>query len=423
MAGLSGSDYPNDSVSQVTGRRAAAFLDVVLSEEFVFARFPQETDFGIDCFVTVKEDSRLSGRSFLCQVKGTESPSRMDKEVFVYFNRSTLNFYGSMTSMPVILVFVDLVNEIVYWEPLVIPNIETVRTGKFRVAITKNRLLYHKNRITKDALVQWLALSEQNSTFSGINVGPFNRLSEYYLSAVMDGNRKSQFAAPNRRLLEGLSAHFEARDRESFQRILQYSKDVVMTSVQLQCENLQNLVDARRRLFICVDRELSFRGPGVWLVENWVSEFNRVCKTLMTSSPRSRRLELVRFFVFEPGEKSGLYGFDYEAFLRVLNETNAYGFTNILCSTDIFAGSDINPELADLWMIPYKIMVLNTPPLYTAECFTSGGEDRVILESYSSFFLEALEKAKKESHPKFVYMDGQISREQLADILGVFMAK
>ena len=43
-------------------------------------------------------------------------------------------------------------------------------------------------------------------------------------------------------------------------------------------------------------------------------------------------------------------------------------------------------------MIPFNVLVLNTPPLYLAQIYYKDSEYKEVLEKYSSFFLDIIEQ-------------------------------
>lgn len=406
-------DFPKDTPSQVTGRRAAAFVEHALSEHCVISRLPQETDFGIDCIVTLKRSSYLSGRSFLCQIKGTNTRHRSEADFRVYLSKRTLNFYKTLTPLAAILLFVDLVNEVIYWEPIIFPRISIIDSGRFRISLSDSRIVYREKHVFIRGLADYISSCERSVLASGVDVGPFNEISEQYLQTLVDEERNREFARFNRQILNTMQQYLDNPSVEVIDNVFKHSQEVVMTSVRLQSSMLKTFLLGRDRFYICVDREVSMRGPGVWLNENWVGEFNKTCSKIHMVTGIPRRLKLVRFFVLSHHDEVGLLGMDLRAFLRILNSTISLGFINVLCTEDIFVDSRINVEIADLWMIPYRVMVLNTLPLYTAQYFTPNCEQRHILDYYSTFLLQLLSDAKSRAKPGLIYIHQQLSEKEL----------
>jgi len=75
-----------------------------------------------------------------------------------------------------------------------------------------------------------------------------------------------------------------------------------------------------------------------------------------------------------------------------LQYASKQGFVNIIASEKVFNNSVIDSELSDIWMIPFSVLVVNTPPLYIAQVYYKNTEYEEVLEKYSTFFLDLIEE-------------------------------
>lgn len=225
--------------------------------------------------------------------------------------------------------------------------------------------------------------------FQKFNLDKKNKLSRIFVESTINKDylKDNRFHFYNAQVLEAL---VNTNMPQQQQYIDFYSNLVVSESCKQQEEQLYTIHDRYQTNFICVDRELSMKGSYCWLKENWVSDFGNLALNLQNRKQLKARL--VRIHIFNNLEKIYLDNIEINNINTILQYASKQGFVNIIASEKVFNNSVIDSELSDIWMIPFSVLVVNTPPLYIAQVYYKNTEYEEVLEKYSTFFLDLIEE-------------------------------
>lgn len=149
-------NFPKYNQSNKTGRTGATILTKLIESElgWIVRLNHQEDDFGIDAFIDItSEEGFVTGKSIAAQIKSGDSYFREENEFAWKFigEMRHLNYYLNH-DIPVIVILVDVLSEVAYWEICTPEN--TSRQGdKWVMSILKNQQI---NKEAKNRLRQFV---------------------------------------------------------------------------------------------------------------------------------------------------------------------------------------------------------------------------------------------------------------------------
>ncbi|WP_162341169.1 DUF4365 domain-containing protein [Cyclobacterium salsum] len=148
-------DLPKYKRSNQTGRKGLNELKIIVEEQLGWILRPnhQEDDFGIDGYLDIIDGENVSGKSIAFQSKtGQSYLNELDENHWLFRDSfEHLNYYLNL-DIPVLIILVDDVNKIVYWE--ICKGEYTSRTGQsWTIPIPKNQQLNSESKTALRNLV------------------------------------------------------------------------------------------------------------------------------------------------------------------------------------------------------------------------------------------------------------------------------
>ena len=138
------SKFPIIQKSTITGENGITTVKSIVENNlnWLFRQIHLENDFGIDAYIDVITDSRqVTGKSIAIQVKTGKSFFQETNEIGFVFRGEIkhLNYYMNLQS-PILIVIVDDVNKIAYWEVFTLSKISQAGAN-WKLTIPKKNVL------------------------------------------------------------------------------------------------------------------------------------------------------------------------------------------------------------------------------------------------------------------------------------------
>ncbi len=149
-------NLPKYTQSKKKGRDGLNIVTKIVEKTFDWIVRPnhQEDDYGIDAYIDITIDGYVTGKSIAIQIKSGESYLKELNNEFWNFigEKKHLNYYLNHDT-PILIVLVDLVMEIAYWEVCKIEYISLNETS-WSMPVPKNQQI---NIQQKDELLKYIS--------------------------------------------------------------------------------------------------------------------------------------------------------------------------------------------------------------------------------------------------------------------------
>jgi hypothetical protein len=156
------SDMPIQNKANETGNKAVTLCQQFFEKTgWIFRRASNDTDFGIDAEVEIKDTNEVTGKMFKCQIKGTETIKWRDDVCPLRVKTSSWYYWKSLR-IPVVVLFLDTNKDDIYW---------------------CNPFSYYPKEKTKSVTMKFIKNNDLRHSFDG-----FRGMIETWLESFPDGN-------------------------------------------------------------------------------------------------------------------------------------------------------------------------------------------------------------------------------------------
>lgn len=150
-------ELPKTKESKITERKGLRILQEIIEEElsWFFRENHLEDDYGIDGFFDIiSERGQVTGKTISFQLKTGRSYLNEENEIGFVFRSDNkhLNYYSNY-DLPVLIILVDPVKRIAYWEKFDVSKTENAGNS-WKMTIPKNKFLNIKS---KESLLKFIS--------------------------------------------------------------------------------------------------------------------------------------------------------------------------------------------------------------------------------------------------------------------------
>lgn len=374
MSAATHSIFPCETRQRSSGKRAVALVKYILGEYFVIFEVPDESDYGIDLFLTGKKGSYVVETTFPCQVKSTEV--RSGPSIIEYIPLKSVLHSFSLGGGYCVYLFVDLKRTVIYWYILTTFDLIRDKSDRIRVEFDPRAILYDGKQIRVDHLLLGIRAATRVCDMFQVNIEPPKPVSDLFWSSLLIPSRSQpyiKFETLNSTLLSTVK-EIKAKpdDRNIILKAFTVSDIVVDHSVRNQIRWLQHLMETDSSKLICIDTELDIRGAGSWLSQNWANEFGSACAEINRN--RKTPLQVSRIYVLSNPSFYLYYRNSLRDLATIFSACLSQGIRPYVCTRDWLEIKGIPFSVGDCWCVSNQLLVLNSPPLYFAQAYGAGSD-------------------------------------------------
>lgn len=374
MSAATHSIFPSETRQRSSGKRAVALVKYILGDHFVIFEVPDESDYGIDLFLTEKNGSYVVGTTFPCQVKSTEV--RSGPSIVEYIPLKSVLHSFSLGGGYCIYLFVDLKRTVIYWHILTTFDLIRDKSNRIRIKFDPRAILYDGKQIRIDHLLLGIRAATKVCDMFQVNIEPSEPVSDLFWSSLLMPSRSQpyiEFETLNSTLLSTVKEiQLKPNDRNIILEAFTISDFVVDHSVKNQIHWLHHLLKVDSSKLICIDTELDIRGAGSWLSQNWANEFGSACAEINRN--RKTPLRVSRIYVLSNPSFYLHYKNSLRDLATIFSTCLSQGIRPYVCTRDWLEIKGIPFSVGDCWCVPNQLLVLNSPPLYFAQAYGAGSD-------------------------------------------------